>query len=177
MMGGRGSPDSEILTIAVVAAKDVSRHHERAAPLQIDGHRYWRDRIGVARVNRRLYQHADGMVWIPANVGGASPRATGSSSIASPHRRLFAAGRAPGAVGRRRGANAAGSVPPNERSSLDGACSSSAARMACPCTFRCCPPPRTPPACGGDWGGASGLPAGAQLLGVAANNYSPQQRG
>ncbi len=29
----------------------------------------------------------------------------------------------------------------------------------------------------GDWGGASGLPAGARRLGVAANNYSPQQRG
>jgi hypothetical protein len=39
------------------------------------------------------------------------------------------------------------------------------------------PTPPNPPACGGDWGGASGLPAGAQLLGVAANNYSPQQRG
>jgi hypothetical protein len=125
MMGGRGSPDSEILTIAVVAAKDVSRHHERAAPLQIDGHRYWRDRIGVARVNRRLYQHADGMVWIPANVGGASPRATGSSSRASPRQR--AAGRAPGAVGRRPVADPTGAARRNRRRSLDGACISSAA--------------------------------------------------
>ena len=30
----------------------------------------------------------------------------------------------------------------------------------------------------GDWGGASGLPAGARRLGVGANNYSPlQERG
>ena len=36
--------------------------------------------------------------------------------------------------------------------------------------------PPTPPARGGDWGGAYGLPAGARLLGgatVRANNYSP----
>ena len=138
--------------------------------------------ISVARVHRRLHQRADGMVWIPANVGGASPRVTGSSSRASPRRRLFVAGRAPGAVGRRAGANAAGSVPPNGRRSLDGACSSSAAcskriRARADAARRGARPddPPEPPACGGDWGGASGLPAGARRLGVGANNYSPLQ--
>jgi hypothetical protein len=67
--------------------------------------------IGVARVHRRLHQRADGMVWIPANVGGASPWATGSSSQASPRWRWFAAGRAPGAVGRRPVADPTGGAP------------------------------------------------------------------
>jgi hypothetical protein len=54
-------PDSEILTIAVVAATYVGRHHERASPMMrafdsLSG------RIGVARFNRRLHQLADGMV-------------------------------------------------------------------------------------------------------------------
>jgi len=79
-------PDSEILTLAVVAATYVDRHHERAAPMMralgsLSG------RISVARVHRRLHQRADGMAWIPATVGGASPRATGSLSIAFPCRR------------------------------------------------------------------------------------------
>jgi hypothetical protein len=43
-------------------------------------------RTGVSRFHRRLHQIADWMAWIPANVGGASPRATGSSSRASPCR-------------------------------------------------------------------------------------------
>jgi len=47
---------------------------------------YLSGRIGVSRFNRRLHQIADGMSRIPANVGGASPRATGSSSRASPCR-------------------------------------------------------------------------------------------
>ena len=129
-------PDSEILTIAVVAAKYFGRHHERAAPMMRELG-YLSGRISVSRINRRLHQIADWMVWIPANVGGASPRATCSSSIASPRRCV--AGRAPGAVGRCAGVNSAGIAPPNGRSSLDGACISSAARMACPCACRCCP--------------------------------------
>jgi len=129
-------PDSEILTIAVVAAKYVGSHHERAAPMMRELG-YLSGRISVSRFNRRLHQLADWMVWIPANVGGASPRATCSSSIASPCQSAVVC--APGAVGRRRGANSAGSARRNGRSSLDGVCIWSAARMACPCAFRCCP--------------------------------------
>jgi hypothetical protein len=136
--GGAHVPDSKILTIAVVAARYVGRHHERAAPMMRELG-YPSGRISVSRINRRLHQIADWMVWIPANVGGASPRATCSSSIASPRRRLFAAGRAPGAVGRRPVAHLTGAAPPNGRSSLDGVCIWSAVRMARPCAFRYCP--------------------------------------
>ena len=129
-------PDSEILMIAVVAARYVGRYHERAAPMMRELG-YLSGRIGVSRFHRRLHPLADGMPRIPDVLGGCSPRATGSSSIASPCRSAVVC--APGAVGRRRGANSAGIVPPNGRSSLDGACISSAARMACPCAFRCCP--------------------------------------
>jgi hypothetical protein len=127
-------PDSAILTMAVVAATYVGRHHERAAPMMrelgsLSG------RISVARFNRRLHQLADGMVWIPANVGGASPRATGSSLIVSPRR--CAAGCAPGAVGRLPVADPTGAARPNGRRALDGGCIWSAARMAYPCAFRC----------------------------------------
>jgi len=92
-------PDSEILTIAVVAAGYVGRHHERAAPMMRE-FGYLSGRIGVSRFHRRLHPLADGMTRIPANVGGASPRATGSSSRASPCRSAVVC--APGAVGRRR---------------------------------------------------------------------------
>ena len=62
-------PDSEILTIAVVAATYVGNHHERAAPMMRELG-YLSGRISVSRFNRRLHQLADWMVWIPANVGG-----------------------------------------------------------------------------------------------------------
>jgi len=92
-------PDSEILTIAVVAAGYVGHHHERAAPMMRE-FGYLSGRIGVSRFHRRLHRLADRMAWIPANVGGASPRATGSSSRASPCRSAVVC--APGAFRRRR---------------------------------------------------------------------------
>jgi len=92
-------PDSEILTIAVVAAGYVGNHHERAAPMMRE-FGYLSGRIGVSRFHRRLHPLADGMSWIPANVGGASPRATGSLSIASPRRSAVVC--APGTFRRRR---------------------------------------------------------------------------
>jgi len=78
-------PDSEILTIAVVAARYVGRYHERAAPMMRELG-YLSGRIGVSRFHRRLHPLADGMPRIPDVLGGCSPRATGSSSIASPCR-------------------------------------------------------------------------------------------
>jgi len=61
-------PDSEILTLAVVAATYVGRHHERAAPM-MRALGYLSGRISVARFHRRLHQLADGMTWIPDVLG------------------------------------------------------------------------------------------------------------
>ena len=56
-------PDSEILTIAVVAAKYVGNHHERAVQI-MHGCGYLSGRISVSRFNRRLHQ-PDGTRRIP----------------------------------------------------------------------------------------------------------------
>jgi hypothetical protein len=61
-------PDSEILTIAVVAAKYFGSHHERAVQI-MHGCGYLSGRISVSRFNRRLHQLADWMVWIPDVLG------------------------------------------------------------------------------------------------------------
>jgi hypothetical protein len=61
-------PDSEILTIAVVAATYVGSHHERAVQI-MHGCGYLSGRISVSRFNRRLHQLADGMAWIPDVLG------------------------------------------------------------------------------------------------------------
>ena len=61
-------PDSEILTIAVVAATYVGSHHERAVQIML-GYGYLSGRISVSRFNRRLHQLADWMVWIPEVLG------------------------------------------------------------------------------------------------------------
>jgi hypothetical protein len=66
--GGAQVPDSEILTIAVVAAKYVGSHHERAAPM-MRALGYLSGRISVSRFNRRLHQLADWMAWIPDVLG------------------------------------------------------------------------------------------------------------
>jgi transposase, IS4 family len=61
-------PDSEILTIAVVAATYVGSHHERAVQI-MHGCGYLSGRISVSRFNRRLHQLADWMAWIPDVLG------------------------------------------------------------------------------------------------------------
>ncbi len=61
-------PDSEILTIAVVAAKYFGNHHERAVQI-MHGCGYLSGRISVSRFNRRLHQLADWMTWIPEVLG------------------------------------------------------------------------------------------------------------
>lgn len=61
-------PDSEILTIAVVAARFFQNHHERAVcVLRESG--YLSGTISVSRFNRRLHALADWMVLIPTSLG------------------------------------------------------------------------------------------------------------
>jgi len=118
------APDSEILTIAVVAAGYVGRHHERAAPMMRE-FGYLAGRIGVSRFNRRLHPLADGMAWIPDMLGEVVTTGDGFIIDGLPLpvcRRVRS-----GAVGRRRSAHAAGRVRRNGRRSLDGVCISSAA--------------------------------------------------
>jgi hypothetical protein len=129
-------PDSEILTIAVVAAKYVGSHHERAAQI-MHGCGYLSGRISVSRFNRRLHQLADWMAWIPDVLGEVFTTGDGFiiDSLPLPVCRRVRARRCRKAPG----ANSAGSARRNGRSSLDGVCIWSAARMACPCACRCCP--------------------------------------
>jgi hypothetical protein len=117
-------PDSEILTIAVVAAGYVGRHHERAAPMMRE-FGYLSGRIGVSRFNRRLHPLADGMTRIPDVLGEVVTTGDGFiiESLPLPVCRRVRSG----AVGRRRSANSAGRVRRNGRRSLDGVCISSAA--------------------------------------------------
>jgi hypothetical protein len=61
-------PDSEILTIAVVAAKFFQNHHERAVcVLRESG--YLSGTISVSRFNRRLHALADWAVFVPTTLG------------------------------------------------------------------------------------------------------------
>ena len=61
-------PDSEILIIAVVAAKYFANHHERSVGiLQQLG--YLSGRISVSRFNRRLHALADWMAFMPQTLG------------------------------------------------------------------------------------------------------------
>ena len=67
-------PDSEILILAVVAAKYFANHHERSVGiLQQLG--YLSGRISVSRFNRRLHALADWMAFMPQTWGRCGPRA------------------------------------------------------------------------------------------------------
>lgn len=61
-------PDSEIVLIAVVAAKYFQNHHERAVCILREAH-YLSGRIDVTRFNRRLHQLADWLAFIATTVG------------------------------------------------------------------------------------------------------------
>ncbi len=153
-------PDAEILTIAVVAATYVGRHHQRAVQI-MHGCGAPAGRISVARVNRRLHQRADGMAWIPEVLGEVVTTGDGFIIDASPRR--CAAGRPAPSEGAR------------ARMLRVVRCQTGAVRWMAraaglPLGWRaraCSDAAR---------GGASGLPAGAWRLGVPVNNYSLQQR-
>lgn len=56
-------PDSEVLLVAVVAAKYFQNHHERALWVMRET-RYLSGRLSVSRFNRRLHKLADWLTFI-----------------------------------------------------------------------------------------------------------------
>ncbi len=60
--------DAEVITIAVVAAKYVHNHHERAVCVMRDLG-YLSGRLSVSRFNRRLHALADWLAFIPTTLG------------------------------------------------------------------------------------------------------------
>jgi hypothetical protein len=61
-------PDSEVILIAVVAAKYFQNHHERAVCILRET-RYLSGRIAVCRFNRRLHKLADWLAFIATTLG------------------------------------------------------------------------------------------------------------
>ena len=61
-------PDSEVILIAVVAAKYFQNHHERAVCILRETH-YLSGRIDLTRFNRRLHQLADWLAFIATTLG------------------------------------------------------------------------------------------------------------
>jgi hypothetical protein len=61
-------PDSEVMLIAVAAAKYFSNHHERAVCILRES-RYLSGRIDVTRFNRRLHKLADWLEFIARPLG------------------------------------------------------------------------------------------------------------
>ena len=61
-------PDSEILTVAVVAAKYFANNQERAVQVMV-GCGYLSGQISVSRFNRRLHALADWLCFIPSTLG------------------------------------------------------------------------------------------------------------
>lgn len=60
-------PDSEVILIAVVAAKYFQNHHERAVCILREAH-YLLGRIDVTRFNRRLHKLADWLAFIATSL-------------------------------------------------------------------------------------------------------------
>ena len=61
-------PDSEIVTIAVVAAKYFANNHERAVQVML-GCGYLSGHISVSRFNRRLHNLSDFLAFVPTTLG------------------------------------------------------------------------------------------------------------
>lgn len=61
-------PDSEVLTIAVVAAKYFQNHHERALCVLREAH-YLSGRLDLTRFNRRLHALSDLLAFIATTLG------------------------------------------------------------------------------------------------------------
>jgi len=61
-------PDSEVVLVAVVAAKYFQNHHERALCVLREAH-YLSGRLDLTRFNRRLHKLADLLAWIASTLG------------------------------------------------------------------------------------------------------------
>jgi len=61
-------PDSEVLTIAVVAAKYFQNHHERALCILREMH-YLSGSLDLTRFNRRLHKLAEWLAFIATTLG------------------------------------------------------------------------------------------------------------
>jgi hypothetical protein len=61
-------PDSEVILIAVAAAKYFQNHHERAICILRQAH-YLSGRIDVTRFNRGLHMFADWLAFIATSLG------------------------------------------------------------------------------------------------------------
>jgi len=61
-------PDSEIVTVAVVAATYFANHHERAVQVML-GYGYLSGRISVSRFNRCLHALSDWLAFMAVTVG------------------------------------------------------------------------------------------------------------
>ncbi len=61
-------PDSEVLTVAVVAAKYFQNHHERALCVLRETH-YLSGRLELTRFNRRLHALSDWLAFIATTLG------------------------------------------------------------------------------------------------------------
>ncbi len=61
-------PDSEVLTVAVVAAKYFQNHHERALAV-MQATQYLSDTLSTSRVNRRLHALADWLALVSETLG------------------------------------------------------------------------------------------------------------
>ena len=112
-------PDSEVILIAVAAAKYFHNHHERAVCILRESC-YLSGRIDVTRFNRRFISLPTG--WSSSRARGArfSARVRSLSSIACPCQSV--GGYAHGAVKRCADAPIAATVPPKKSSSSAGGC-------------------------------------------------------
>ena len=61
-------PDCEVLTVAVVAAKDFQNHHERALAIMHATHSL-SGSLSISRFNRRLHALADWLAFVSATLG------------------------------------------------------------------------------------------------------------
>ncbi len=61
-------PDSEVLTVAVVAAKDFQNHHERALAV-LQALHYLSGPLSPSRFNRRLHALADWLLFLAETLG------------------------------------------------------------------------------------------------------------
>jgi hypothetical protein len=112
-------PDSEVILIAVVAAKYFANHQERAVCILRESG-YLSAWIDVTRFNRRLHKLADWLAFIARTLGEI--RCAGEVFVIDSLPFRCAGGCVPDAVAKFVAATTAAIVPPRRRSSSAGDC-------------------------------------------------------